>query len=211
MLGTTTIPANNVYGVAFTINYDPTIVEAGSVNVDFISSWFGTNLLNIQYDFSQQGAIEVAVARRDRNNISGSGEIGKLNLTIQNDILRNVSTRDMNIGISNIRLIQNDNTVIGTNPQTGVVTVNLASSTENIEDFNLEIFPNPASAELNLKSTNTNIESVIVINLTGQILYVDKNVNSNLSKIDISSLAEGIYLIQVQTDKGLTTKKLVKK
>lgn len=211
MLGTTTIPANNVYGVAFTINYDPTIVEAGSVNVDFISSWFGTNLLNIQYDFSQQGAIEVAVARRDRNNISGSGEIGKLNLTIQNDILRNVSTRDMNIGISNIRLIQNDNTVIGTNPQTGVVTVNLVSSSQSIEDVNLEIFPNPASAELNLKSTNTNIESVTVINLTGQILYVDKNVNSNLSKIDISSLAEGIYLIQVQTDKGLTTKKLVKK
>jgi hypothetical protein len=71
------------------------------------------------------GKIEVAVARRDRLNNSGFGEIGKFNFTIRDDILRSSTTRTMDIDITNIRLIDNANTEIGTNPQVGTVTVTL--------------------------------------------------------------------------------------
>ena len=211
MLGTSAIPANNIYGIAFSINYDPGIVEAGSINLQFNNSWLGTNLLNIQYDFSQQGVVEVAVARRDRNNISGFGEIGMLNLTIQNDILRNVNSVDMNMDITNIRLIQNDNTVVGTNPQTGVVTVNLASSNENIEDFNLEIYPNPAQSLLNVKASNAIVNSVAIYNINGQLVQQSLEIGSDQKILDLGLLTEGVYMIQVLTDKGLINRKIVVK
>jgi hypothetical protein len=117
----------------------------------------------------------------------------------------------MNIEISNIRLIQNDNTVIGTNPQTGVVTVNLASSTENIEDFNLEIFPNPAQDLLNVKANNAILNSIAIYNINGQLVQQSLELNSDQQSIDISILSEGVYMIQVLTDKGLINRKIVVK
>ena len=167
--------------------------------------------MNIEYGFGQQGILEVAVARRDRNNISGFGEIGMLNLAIQNDILRNVNSVDMNLEISNIRLIQNDNTVVGTNPQTGVVTVNLASSTVNIEDFNLEIFPNPAQDLLNVKANNAILSTIAIYNINGQLVQQSLEIGSDQKILDLGLLTEGVYMIQVLTDKGLINRKIVVK
>jgi hypothetical protein len=208
-LGTAAEPAADVYGVAFTLNYDPEIVEASSVSVDYPVSWLGTNLLDIQYDFSQLGKIEVAVARRDRLNNSGFGEIGKFNFTIRDDILRSSTTRTMDIDITNIRLINNANTEIGTNPQVGTVTVTLLSATEAIDNYSVELFPNPAKDQFNVRVQNASLETVTVYNVNGQLVKLTENINSNILTLPVNELARGIYMVQIKTDKGVENRKLV--
>ena len=208
-LGTAAEPASDVYGVAFTIEYDPEMVEAGSVSVDYPQSWMGTNLLDIQYDFSQLGKIEVAVARRDRLNNSGFGEIGRFNFTIRDDILRSSTTRTMDMNISNIRLIDNANTEIGTNPQVGTVTVTLLSGTEAVDNFSVELFPNPAKEQINVRVLNASLETVTVYNVNGQLVNLTENINSNSLTLPVNELARGVYMVQIKTDKGLENRKLV--
>ena len=41
--------------------------------------------------------------------------------------------------------------------------------------------------------------------------YIQAQIEGNLKKIDISLLSKGVYLLQVKTEKGLITKKIVKK
>jgi hypothetical protein len=208
-LGTAAEPAADVYGVAFTLNYDPEMVEASSVSVDYPVSWLGTNLLDIQYDFSQLGKIEVAVARRDRLNNSGFGEIGKFNFTIRDDILRSSTTRTMDIDITNIRLINNANIEIGTNPQVGTVTVTLLSATEAIDNYSVELFPNPAKDQFNVRVQNASLETVNVYNVNGQLVNLTENINSNSLTLPVNELARGVYMVQIKTDKGVENRKLV--
>ena len=71
------------------------------------------------------------------------------------------------------------------------------------------LFPNPVSNELNIDSKD-NIKEVTVFNLTGQQLFSKKG-NSKTSKIDVSNLKSGVYIVEVKTDKTSKTYKVIKK
>ena len=75
------------------------------------------------------------------------------------------------------------------------------------KDFKLSeisILPNPTSGVLNISTAkNTNYR---LFNIKGQVLK--KGVLEN--KIDISSLSKGIYLLNLKTNKGSFTKKVVR-
>jgi hypothetical protein len=70
------------------------------------------------------------------------------------------------------------------------------------------IYPNPAKDVLTVYCSDK-ISSVEVFNLLGQQVYMAK-VGKASTTIDISSLAKGNYVVKLYTDKGVTTKKIVK-
>jgi hypothetical protein len=132
-----------------------------------------------------------------------------MNFTIRDDILRNSSIRNMDLTITNIRLIRNDNTEIGTNPQTGVVSVNTATGIENSKGYSVAVFPNPAKNQLNIHTENAQIESINMYNISGQLVKQLNNVNSNNSSFNVNELSQGVYMIQITTDKGVENRKVV--
>jgi len=68
------------------------------------------------------------------------------------------------------------------------------------------IYPNPTSKSLNIK-TNNPFEQVEIYTLQGQ-----KVLETNQESIDVSSLSNGMYLIQVQTETGaVLTKQFIKR
>jgi hypothetical protein len=70
----------------------------------------------------------------------------------------------------------------------------------------VSVFPNPASDFINIKS-NEVIKSVKLYNASGSLV---KTENNNSSKIDISSLLKGNYIISIETESGIETKKIIK-
>ena len=77
-------------------------------------------------------------------------------------------------------------------------------------DTDLEIYPNPSSDYIFIKS-NKNNSSNYVVNLSdaaGKLMF-SKAVNSN--KIDIKSLAKGIYFLTIKTERRIKSFKIVKK
>lgn len=204
--------AADVYGVAFTINYDPTVVEAGSTSVDYNNSWLGANLISVQKDFHSQGKIETAVGRINHINTSGFGQIGTFYITIRDDVLRAPVARDMPISITNVRLIDKDNNVIGTNNQTGILTVlEIITSTTDIQSKtnDLQVFPNPSDGNLTIKSENSSLEQLKVLTITGQTI-MDRPLNGQTQEqINLNNLPNGSYILSITTDKEVFNKQII--
>jgi hypothetical protein len=87
---------------------------------------------------------------------------------------------------------------------------NQSLSVSNFEDFsnNLKIYPNPSSDIINISNEKYPLESLEIINLQGQILYKNINMNLNNTSIDLSNYANGIYLVNVNNQ---TLIKVIKK
>ena len=71
----------------------------------------------------------------------------------------------------------------------------------------LYIYPNPSKDVFNIEGVG--IRKVEVMNAFGQVILSEEVKNDNL-QINLSGKAAGAYLLRVVTDKGVTTKKLIK-
>jgi hypothetical protein len=210
ILGDTAVLADSIYGVAFTINYDEVMTDTSSVSVDFNTSWLGTinsDMISVQKDFYYQGKIEVAVVRTDQINRDGMGQIGTLNLTIKDDILKSTTQR-LDLLISNVRIITNIGTErLASTPPTDIL-VSTITSTDDITATTtyVNVFPNPAKTNLNIQS-NDKIEWINLYNLAGQELQSVQVQDLN-TQLNIQHLAQGMYILTVQTTQGIQTQKI---
>ncbi len=93
--------------------------------------------------------------------------------------------------------------IVGFAGCTSSVNSSLISNTEN----DVQIFPNPARNKVYFICSNDKNPGIQIVNSVGQKLEVPITKN----KIDVSQLVPGWYLIQFQTEKGLITKKLIKR
>lgn len=70
----------------------------------------------------------------------------------------------------------------------------------DIETF--AIYPNPAKSVVNISAKS--MKHITVMNAVGQVVY-DSDVDSDEEIVDMSQYGEGVYLIRVLTDDGITT------
>ena len=81
------------------------------------------------------------------------------------------------------------------------------------EDFvsveNASIYPNPAINNEVYVSTATELKSIVLYNINGQIIQEIKNPSKVNDAYKVSDLPKGFYLIQLATENALTTKKII--
>ncbi|RLD41103.1 MAG: hypothetical protein DRI86_14050 [Bacteroidetes bacterium] len=67
----------------------------------------------------------------------------------------------------------------------------------------VNIFPNPATKEINLilKQPNQQIAHLSIIEIQGKIV-LQKQINDKQAKLDVSSLSKGVYIVEGYTSKG---------
>ena len=70
----------------------------------------------------------------------------------------------------------------------------------------IKVYPNPAQHTLYIESAET-VEQVSVYDISGRMLQQTNNPNTS---IDVSNLANGIYLVKVKTAHGETSHKIIK-
>lgn len=86
--------------------------------------------------------------------------------------------------------------------------INAASSiSTEYTDADISIFPNPANGQISISSSHS-IQNILILNSLGQIA---RDINSEFSNIDISSLKSGAYILLIKTNDGLNQSKLLKK
>jgi len=79
-----------------------------------------------------------------------------------------------------------------------------------IEPENINLYPNPTSDKITISNNETSKEThVSIIDIQGKLIMDNKFRNQNLLEFDVSGIAKGIYLVKVQTDNCVETKKLV--
>lgn len=77
---------------------------------------------------------------------------------------------------------------------------------ENL-DFNLSLSPNPSEGHLNINS-QVQINSLSIFDEVGRLV---KTVNKNTSSLNLTNLTKGHYFVQIKTDLGTKTKKVLLK
>ena len=86
---------------------------------------------------------------------------------------------------------------------TGANAENLSTADFATKD-KVSVYPTVAKDVVNIDST-AKINAVELIDLTGKLISTTKT-----NKVNVSSLPSGVYVLKITTDKGVTTKKIVK-
>ncbi|MEI6488680.1 MAG: T9SS type A sorting domain-containing protein [Bacteroidota bacterium] len=80
---------------------------------------------------------------------------------------------------------------------------------EEIGKGNINISPNPATNQFTIENSQLRINSIHIYNVLGEEVQSLKLESSKLA-VDLSSLANGVYFVEIDSEKGIVRKKLVK-
>lgn len=89
-------------------------------------------------------------------------------------------------------------------------TINLLSVGKFANENNFSVYPNPVSDFVNVQSGTNAIEKVSVTDLNGRTVKTISTSGTE-ARINISDLASGVYMLNINSDNGSVTKKIVKK
>ena len=217
-LGSSTNKAKNVYGIAFSIEYDPSLVDStAGISVDLSKSWLGTpakDLIFVVNNNVKDGVLDIAMSRIDHKSISGYGSIGVLGIIMVDNVAGKVFVaKKLNFKIYNIKAITNNEAIVKFyNPDASVVVYqgNAGINTAADKGTSLNVFPNPANSVLHINANEAKINEVQVIDLLGHHLIFSKNANTNQTDLNIETLSPGMYVLDVNTNKGVIRTRFIK-
>lgn len=142
------------------------------------------------------------------------------NLTLVHPIFGNVGTFSQTI----YHYYDNDQTWLWPQFRSTTTTINVPllgiNDTQSVYEMQVQAFlqtpdvaqnktalyPNPANDVLNIQ-TDATIESITISDITGKTVLIKKNQGAG---IDVSKLTPGVYIVTINSDKGSSTKKLIK-
>lgn len=91
-----------------------------------------------------------------------------------------------------------------------VTAGDVAGLNNNLES-KFSVFPNPVSNIVNISNTkNILINSVEIVDINGRTVKTAKFNGASDAQINISDLSAGVYLMNLSSDQGKTTKKIIK-
>jgi len=83
-------------------------------------------------------------------------------------------------------------------------------STQDVNLDAITLYPNPTKGIVNINSPNTNIISVEIYDITGRKIK-EVSFNNNTYQIDINPLQSSQYFVNIKTENGSVTKRIIKK
>ncbi len=85
------------------------------------------------------------------------------------------------------------------------LVITMSSDTATGIDFlttEVNVYPNPASTQLNVEIDMSGDYTVSLTNINGQMVFTQANVMSNI-QIDISEFTKGLYFITIRDNDGV--------
>lgn len=85
------------------------------------------------------------------------------------------------------------------------------SSVSSTNDEMLMIAPNPANDFVNINIQNGKLQSVLLTDLNGKIVYQIENINATGTfEVPLKEFSKGVYLLRIETNNGIQLEKIVK-
>ena len=210
MAGTSDTPFDAVYGLAFTLNYDPTMVEPGSMSIAPQNDWLTSAGGNLSFskDLSN-GELDAAIVRTNHANTSGYGVVAKATFLVIDNLDGKSESIALTLDASNAVFIKINGEYDALNTQSSSALVTHTGGGINSPDVvGVKLYPNPAYDAVQVQFDGA-ISGLQLLDLQGQVVYAAKlNANEKTHTIGLSELASGMYILQLQSNVGTLVRKL---
>ena len=230
-LGTPSQPATDFYGISFTIEFDPLIVQpfssffipfdisGGAGAMTWISATGETYLFGGGITVTgTPGKLDVMVVKTDGTPIpEGSGIIGTVSTIIEENVVNLINpggnTVESLIQLNNIRFInENLENTPTVNDSLEIIIIEydttLLSTTDLLSD-KISLYPNPAQDRIYIQTPDLKVEQLTLVDQAGKVI-VRKDVILREETIEISTaeIPSGFYFVKLLTNKGMAIKKV---
>ena len=212
-LGSALMDISGLYGIAFTYNYNAAYFDSTYTAIRFPDSWLGTSADKILLSkiSGATGKVQAAVTRIDHTARSGNGPIGVAYFKITTDNISGLSAghyADPGY-ITDVTAIDINGNTIALNTVADTATIKyLPNGIKELSNIAVRILPIPASDLISITAENSMTE-IEIMGADGRGLSCVPINNTKITHLDISSYANGLYLIRVKTVNGSGIAKLL--
>lgn len=82
--------------------------------------------------------------------------------------------------------------------------------TENEDPLNISVYPNPFTTNVTVEIEKTGTYAVRLYDIRGKLILQENHVATNQIQLNLNNLSQGQYILTIQNETHLVTKKLVK-
>ncbi len=225
--------SNNAICEGSSITYTATTSGATSYNWVFAGgNPSSSNLQTVTVTYNNSGTFATILSvSQGSNNASSNGIVTVYDLPVPNIIL-NGNDLSSSQSYASYQWLLNGTPISGATSSTYNVTVDGAYTLEVIDDngcsgqstvYNfyasleqnnlsgeLSLYPNPASDIVNVTLSNGElINDIVIIDLSGKVVFSQSNINLSFSVINIDQFNAGVYILSVNGKNTKSTKKLI--
>lgn len=91
------------------------------------------------------------------------------------------------------------------------IAVNVpTATTQSVEETMFSVYPNPSNNIVNIANAKAQINGIKIVDINGRTVKANDFAGVSNVQVNISDLANGVYLMTINSDKGTVTKKIVK-
>jgi len=206
--------AFDIYGLSFTLEFDTAYLTMNFLT-DFNIWEDGNNSFSMTKDLSNRGEVHFVSVRTDgSNSLTKDGSIS--NVIIFKSLLTDYQIVETLIRLKNIKAILNDGTEIAFGSKDLLARIfnndgeGQILSNENLETENIQIFPNPVSKLLNIKTKNIEPKHFTIFDIYGKKVLENNTFSTSEIQLPIDHLTQGIYFLKIEIKGKSFIKKFVK-
>lgn len=222
VFGTEDLPVDDFHGVAYTIRYDPSIIQIGFFPFPepdlFEEDWLdidnGDEPLAVFNPNMTEGKLEVAITRTNGGlTMTNFGNFGAVFIIIVDNVVGLGADEVMTeMYIEDIKLFDELGTstaVLGDSIPLTIYNDDIINSTSEKLEESIQVYPNPVNDLLVIQSKNALIEQIELFDVTGHRVEFLPGLSDYNLRISSENYPSGIYNLRIQTTNGQLSKKVV--
>lgn len=208
-------------GFTFNFDYDPSIIDPGSIEVEFIDNNFFFDNAPVMdlVKYPLDGRVDISASRLTKDPVGGFGMAVRVGFIVIDDIDGFKSDgpviKRSPLTISNVHYMNGDGGVLRLPDYTSVfshITIHNREVTKPVKPY-ISASPNPSSDGSYLIVTDYyNYENGLIVevfDINGVRIHQSKEFNYNF-KLNINSLPAGTYILRISDEQRTEIKKIQK-
>jgi hypothetical protein len=202
LLGDPGLQVDSIYGIAFSISFDPAIVDQILPSIN--GGWMNLDgrALIIQHVDTTFGRVDICIVRPDGFSVNGNGSLGSLGI-VMDDNIRIASNYELPFGISFLHAIDaaGGDYYLQGGPDTLRITT-ITHSRPPQSPPQIQVYPVPARQLLSLRGDGVRQADLRIVDVRGVEMVRQHFKELNTHQISVADWPAGVYFLEIRNEDG---------